>query len=395
MALALEVVLGGGSRERAVALARRALEGSPGLAYEPTGSTIVFFPITALIECGEHAACLPVLDRLVEDGQRTGSLLAYVSAATFRSRVRLLLGDLVGAEADAVSAWSLLRDTFAGPNAGQTLAALVEVHIARGDLAQAEAELQSSGLADAPLDQINLLLLGSARLKLHVAQRRWDAALAESDRLEDACATLEVELSGTLDRAPNRVRTLLGLGLGQDATALAAAAVDSARRFGAPYGLAAALRAYGVCLSDDEAAPVFREAVDVAERADCPLLLAGALLDHGTLLRRTGSKLDARVPLRRALHLASEAGAHELARDTRAELLATGARPRRAALSGSDSLTAREHRVARMAANGLSNPDIAQALFITRRTVEKHVGEVLRKLELRSRTEIAAALENL
>jgi DNA-binding CsgD family transcriptional regulator len=104
-------------------------------------------------------------------------------------------------------------------------------------------------------------------------------------------------------------------------------------------------------------------------------------------------KREARDPLRRALDVASRCGAHGAAEEARTELLATGARPRRVALSGVASLTARERRVARLAAEGLSNPEIAQALFITRRTVEKHVGEVLRKLELSSRKQIAVALE--
>ena len=130
-----------------------------------------------------------------------------------------------------------------------------------------------------------------------------------------------------------------------------------------------------------------------ATGAGVPLQLASASLEHGAALRRLGRKRDAREPLRLALDVATRCGAHAIAESARTGVLATGARPRRAALSGTASLTARERRAAHLAADGLSNPETAQALFITRRTVEKHVGEVLRKLQLRSRTQIAAALE--
>jgi DNA-binding CsgD family transcriptional regulator len=74
------------------------------------------------------------------------------------------------------------------------------------------------------------------------------------------------------------------------------------------------------------------------------------------------------------------------------ELVATGARPRRLVLSGVDSLTPSERRIAAMAAEGLANREIAQALFVTLRTVEMHLSNAFRKLDISSRTQLPAAL---
>ena len=74
------------------------------------------------------------------------------------------------------------------------------------------------------------------------------------------------------------------------------------------------------------------------------------------------------------------------------ELRATGARPRRVVLTGLDSLTASERRVAELAGEGLTNREIAQTLFVTARTVEGHLTSVFRKLQLDSRTELSSAL---
>jgi DNA-binding CsgD family transcriptional regulator len=74
------------------------------------------------------------------------------------------------------------------------------------------------------------------------------------------------------------------------------------------------------------------------------------------------------------------------------ELRATGARPRRAAFSGLDSLTAAERRVADAAAQGASNREVAQTLFLSEKTVEAHLGHIYSKLEIGSRRELAAAL---
>jgi DNA-binding CsgD family transcriptional regulator len=111
-------------------------------------------------------------------------------------------------------------------------------------------------------------------------------------------------------------------------------------------------------------------------------------------LRREGHRRDAREPLRDGLDLANRAGALAIAERARTELAAAGSRPRRVELTGVDSLTPSESRIAAMAADGSSNPQIAQTLFLTRRTVEMHLTNAYRKLGIGSREELPAALSD-
>ncbi len=120
--------------------------------------------------------------------------------------------------------------------------------------------------------------------------------------------------------------------------------------------------------------------------------LARTLTDHGAALRRAGRRRDAREPLRRGLDLATSCGALAISRRAREELIAAGAKPRRERISGVEALTASELRVAQLAAQGLTNRQIAQALFITMRTVSAHLGHAYAKLDITDRAQLPAAL---
>ena len=131
---------------------------------------------------------------------------------------------------------------------------------------------------------------------------------------------------------------------------------------------------------------MLQEAVAVLEQSQSRLEYARALVEFGAALRRANRRADAREPLRNGLELATTCGAAPLA--DRAE---TGARDGRApssgvALSGVDALTPSERRVADMAAEGSTNREIAQALFVTPKTVEVHLSSVYRKLDIASRS---------
>ncbi len=128
------------------------------------------------------------------------------------------------------------------------------------------------------------------------------------------------------------------------------------------------------------------------ESSGARLELARALIDLGAVLRRDGRRARARELLRRGLELATRCGAERLAAYGRDELQATGARPRRIALSGVESLTPSERRVAQLAAGGDTNRAIAQALFVTEKTVEGHLAHAFDKLGVRSRTRLRDAL---
>jgi DNA-binding CsgD family transcriptional regulator len=119
---------------------------------------------------------------------------------------------------------------------------------------------------------------------------------------------------------------------------------------------------------------------------------ARALVDLGGALRRANRRKEAREPLRAGLELAHWCGAQPLAQGAMAELRATGARPRTVVRTGVDALTASERRIAEMATEGLTNREIAQALFVTVKTVETHLAHVFRKLDIDSRSQLQQAL---
>jgi len=176
--------------------------------------------------------------------------------------------------------------------------------------------------------------------------------------------------------------------------------LELARAWGAPRALGIALRAAGLVRAASVGAngasaglPFLEEAVSVLADSPARLELARALVDLGGARRATGDKQVARELLRRGLDLAQECGATVLSKRAYAELVAAGARPRRLRQTGVTALTPTERRVACMAAQGSSNKEIAQALFVTQRAVEGTLTSAYRKLGIAGRSQLAGALK--
>ena len=161
-----------------------------------------------------------------------------------------------------------------------------------------------------------------------------------------------------------------------------------ANEFGEPGAIGRTLRALGSIREPGPALETFEAAVVALRESQAALERAGGLVDFGAALRRSGARRDAREPLREGLELAERCGAQALAARARREVNAAGARPRRAALSGQAALTTREHQVAILAAEGLSNREIAEQLVVTVKTVEWHLKNSFQKLGITSRTQL-------
>jgi DNA-binding CsgD family transcriptional regulator len=134
------------------------------------------------------------------------------------------------------------------------------------------------------------------------------------------------------------------------------------------------------------------EAASLLEGTEARLCAASAHFEYGRALRHAGRRVEAREELRLALDGAVRCGARPLAEAAADELRASGGRLRRVLVSGVEGLTPSERRVAELAASGQTNPQIADALFLSVKTVQMHLGRVYRKLDLTSRDELPAAL---
>jgi DNA-binding CsgD family transcriptional regulator/tetratricopeptide (TPR) repeat protein len=279
---------------------------------------------------------------------------------------------------------ALLGSSYGRVVAGGTLTALL---VDAGELDDADRLLVELGLAAGPLPGLGAaatLLRG--RMALHSARRRHAEACADADDVVDRLARRRHQAPGPLGEA-----AMAYLAAGEDERARRAAEeeLERAQRWGTTSALGIAELQLGLATGDE--ARLERAATALAA-TPCRLELARALLALGAARRRANRRSEAREPLRQALDLAARCGAEPVAAEARTELAACGARPRRALLTGRDSLTASERRVAELVAGGLSNPEVARELVVSRSTVESHLKATYRKLDVSSREELAAAL---
>jgi DNA-binding CsgD family transcriptional regulator len=259
----------------------------------------------------------------------------------------------------------------------------------RGELDEAEAGLRQAGFAGEVADRPPFGWLLASRCRLRLAQGRLEEARADFTRGELLHERLGVSHAVHPDWRAYGAIALARLGQDEEAERVAGRQLERAWFFGAPRALGTALWAAAIVKGGEAGLAHLEEAVAVLEGSSATLVLAQVLADYGALLRELGRRKESREPLRRAITLADECGAPVLAERARAELTAGGGRPPAAETGGVDALTPAERRVAALAAQGPTNREIAQTLFVTEKTVEMHLSRAYRKLGIRSRWQLA------
>ncbi len=340
----------------------------------------------ALTHVDDFEASESVLDRSLEAARRRGLMHNFINASVMRAEPRYRAGRLSDAIADAEAVLEGARQGIAGfspPARGVLALALLD----RGDIDGAEDALGPADLS--PWEGlVHVAILLHARGHVMLARNDPTAALAafEAARniLDAAGATNPTFCSWRSGAALAKN----ALGDHDEARRLAGEEVAIVKAFGAPRAIGIALRAHGLVVGGAEGIELLKEAVEVLATSQARLEHARALTDLGAALRRAGFRSDAQGQLRLAMDIAASCEAAGLVDRARAELVAAGGRPRRERLSGTAALTAQERRIAEMASGGMSNREIAQALFLTRKTIETHLTSTYAKLGIRSRDEL-------
>jgi DNA-binding CsgD family transcriptional regulator len=195
-----------------------------------------------------------------------------------------------------------------------------------------------------------------------------------------------------LSPAPELVEAFLRLGRRPEAEAAAEPYVEAARAKGQPWARARAARCRALLAGDGELEACFEEALELHARTLDVFETARTELAYGARLRRARRRVQARDRLRSAHEAFDRLGAARWAEQAAAELAATGETARRRNAATLDELTPQELQIALLLAEGKTTRETAAAVFLSPKTVEYHLRHVYRKLGIRSREELAAAL---
>jgi DNA-binding CsgD family transcriptional regulator/tetratricopeptide (TPR) repeat protein len=374
-----------------VPLARRALAGGTLVSQDVTGAAFVA-PCTVLAMADLDEVLVIYEDALAEAHKR-GSTFAFAAVKVFRAQTLVWRGDLGEAEAEAREALAAGEAWGASARfSGHSAAFLADALMEQGRIDDAADALVRAGFGEDLPDSARLLYLRDTSARLRILRGDLAGGLAEMLDTGRRFEAVDSRNPAFIAWRSPAALALLQLGEPQDARRLAEEELELARAWGAPRALGAALRTAGLVAGGKQGLPLLEEAVEVLTESPAKLEHAKARAELGAALRRANRRSQAREQLRHAVELATICGAASLAARAESELLATGARPRRIALSGVESLTPSERRIAEMAAEGPTNREIAQALFVTQRTVEVHLTSIYRKLVINSRSQLAAAL---
>jgi DNA-binding CsgD family transcriptional regulator len=334
-----------------------------------------------------------LLDLAVDTAQRRGSAADIALAHGHRSAALRRAGRLSEAEADARISIAAGGESSWGGGGQYGVIPLVSVLNAQGRLDEADRVLTEAVPDGRIPDSPPMHFLQFERMYLRMAQGRHDDALAAwEDSVQRGEHWWGIDSVAWSIPMGSAAALHASLGDRETAVALANRALTNARRWGRPGYIGQALHARARLEEREPAVDTLQEAVALLRSSPARLELARALVALGGVMRRRGDRSASREPLREGYDLALQCDAQALAETARTELRASGVRVRREAPDGVEGLTASERRVAELAATGASNADIAQALFLTIKTVEMHLTRTYRKLGIGGRAELAQTL---
>ena len=333
----------------------------------------------------DHETCVAVATRGVELARQAGALTVLAVSVNVMAQAVVLGGEFAMAASLVAEADSVTEATGAqvAPYGALVLAGF------QG------RETRASALIDATIEEYTAGGQGTAvqyarwaRSVLLNGLGRYREAIAAARDASDDTPELFVSVWAAIE--------LLEAASRCDETELAAAALERivAATAVAPtdWALGIAARSRALLSDGDAAEALYQEAIERLGRTRLRPELARAHLLYGEWLRREHRRVDARAQLRSAHELFTAIGMEAFAERARAELLATGEKVRQRTVETREELTAQERQIARLARDGLSNPEIGARLFLSPRTVEWHLRKVFTKLGIRSRRDLARAL---
>jgi len=322
--------------------------------------------------------------RAVGLARDAGALTVLPMVLTYRASVHVYAGEFAAASA-LIEETESITEATGSASLGYTSLVLAGW---RGQESQA-SQLFETSVKDATArgEGWAIRLAGWAIAVLYNGLGRYPAAVAAAQR---ACQYEDLGLFGW------GVTELVEAGARSGAPEVAAAALERlaerTRASGTDWALGIEARSRALLSDSQIAEPLYREAIERLARTRIAVHLARAHLIYGEWLRRENRRTDARQQLRTAHQMFVTMGAAGFAERTERELLATGERVRNRTTDAPTQLTARETQIARLAGDGLSNPEIAAQLFMSPRTIEYHLHKVFTKLGIGSRNQLHGVL---
>jgi DNA-binding CsgD family transcriptional regulator len=334
---------------------------------------------------GDDASWNELTERQVEIARRSGALSMLPAALHERFRVELYSGNLAVATALADQATATIDaiGSHEGPHGAFVLAAW------RGRDEEALALVEASR-GDASRRGEGMWLIGSewTRAELFNGLSRWEDAL----RAAEWVAEQPNELGSSTWIATELIEAAVRCGRPDRATSAFEGFSEMARAAGTDWALGMEARSRALLADGDDAEDSYRDAIDHLQKTRIRVMLARTRLVYGEWLRRQNRRVDARAELREAHGMFEQMGYEPYAERTRHELLATGETARRRTDDTRGDLTPQEAQIARLAAEGSTNPEIGAQLFLSARTVEWHLRKVFAKLGISSRRQLRTVL---
>ena len=332
-----------------------------------------------------------VLDRLIDAAREASAVGVLIYPLAARSHLDFRRGRWQAAYADAAESVELARETGQIGLMAHSLTALARVESATGRHEEAQTHGRESLELCRALgsDAIRVYALAALAFDDLVAGRI-ESAVELLDEAHDVAERLHMDEPGLVQWPPDHVEALARAGQPDRARAALERFARQAERTQRPWALAAAERCRGILAEPGDVAGHFTRALELHESGGQPFERARTQLAFAERLRRARQRAEARPHLLAALETFERLGARPWARRARDELEATGGPTGpRAEAPGGDELTPGELKIALLVAQGLTNREVAAALFLSPKTVEHHLSSIYRKLDVRSRTQLA------